>query len=40
MCECGEDVTTEHIFECRVQEDQLNKQMYEEIMTRVEEMEK
>ena len=36
---CGEG-ETEHIYECRGQEDQLNKQMYEEIMIRVEEMEK
>ena len=37
---CGEAKTTEHIFECRGQEDKLNKQMYEEIMIRVEAMEK
>ena len=37
---CGEVETTEHIFECRGQEDQLNKQMYEGMMIRVEEMEK
>ena len=37
---CGKAQTTDHVFECRGQEDQRSKQMYEEIIIRVEEMKK